>query len=166
MWSKFDFDPSLEYNIRDKVLNLYSEQKQSAILTKSDFAFETNYHTIDVLSTLDTFKSAGCTAVLNFILLANVELAIERVKLRMAKGGHGVSEETIRDRFTKGLQLLNDSFMQYDLVNIYHSTTNEINAVACIEPLKGNAFIAGWKLPAEIKEYVPSLIEFLHTNKM
>ena len=97
--------------------------------------------------------------------MKNEKTAIERVKLRVAKGGHGVEETIIRSRFKKGLQLLDESFEHYDLVNVYHSITNKVNAVACIEPLKKQALYDGDKIPTEIASYLPNLLLFLNKYK-
>lgn len=52
--------------------------------------------------------------------LPDVEMAIERVAIRVKQGGHNVPEEVIRRRFVHGLQnferykLLVDSWQLYD----------------------------------------------------
>ncbi len=44
-------------------------------------------------------KELGYKIILYFVGIENVELAIERVKSRVAKGGHGIEEAVIRKRF-------------------------------------------------------------------
>lgn len=44
-------------------------------------------------------REAGYFITLYFVGIENVEMAIERVKERVAKGGHGIEEAVIRKRF-------------------------------------------------------------------
>ena len=44
-----------------------------------------------------------CSVALVYFRLANVEMSIERVRRRVAQGGHGVPEDVIRKRFSKSL---------------------------------------------------------------
>jgi predicted ABC-type ATPase len=48
----------------------------------------------------------GYTIKLWFIALSSPELAISRVKERVAQGGHNIPEEVIRRRYTAGLENL------------------------------------------------------------
>lgn len=41
--------------------------------------------------------------ILHFLRLASVELAVERVRLRVQRGGHSVPEDVVRRRYAKGL---------------------------------------------------------------
>ncbi len=45
-------------------------------------------------------------------MLGKVEFAIERVKLRMAQGGHNISEQDIRRRFEKSWHNFNAFYKQ------------------------------------------------------
>jgi shikimate kinase len=54
-WKKFSFDPIVERGIREFTENLFQERKEEAIKNKTNFAFETNYHTSEVMKTVDDF---------------------------------------------------------------------------------------------------------------
>lgn len=41
-----------------------------------------------------------------FFWLRNVELAIERVKIRVTEGGHNIKSDIIRRRYTRGIRNL------------------------------------------------------------
>lgn len=49
------------------------------------------------------WQSQGYYVTLHFLRLASVELAVERVRLRVRQGGHAVLEDVIRRRYTRGL---------------------------------------------------------------
>ncbi len=51
-------------------------------------------------------RAGGYQVVLHFLKLASVDLAIERVRRRVRKGGHNIPEEVIARRFARGLQNL------------------------------------------------------------
>jgi predicted ABC-type ATPase len=105
IWSQFDFDPSIEQGAFDRAQKLYTDRRTNALEQKQNFAFETNYHTKHVFSVIEIFQSSGYKIELIFICLESADTAIERVKDRVAKGGHSVDEMTIRERFKNGLDL-------------------------------------------------------------
>ena len=58
-----------------------------------------------------------------FGLIHNPEIAIRRVEERVRKGGHSVSESIVRERFTKGLEMLDENALQfYDRIAVYNSS--------------------------------------------
>jgi predicted ABC-type ATPase len=155
-WRNFSYDPSVERGVRESVERHFIEAKQSALLSQSNFSFETNYHTEEVINTVKTFSSSGFFTELIFIALESSESAIERVKDRVAKGGHSVDEETVRERFRLGLHLLDNSFSQYDTVSICLSETNALKEILFIEP-EQRIFKLFHTLPSQLKNKLPNL---------
>ncbi len=155
-WRRFSFDPSVERGVRESVEKLFTESKQNALHSYSNFSFETNYHTEEVVNTMKIFSHNGFLTELIFIALESSELAIERVKDRVAKGGHYVDEETIRERFNLGLHLLDSSYSEFDTVSIYLSETNDLKEILFIEPKKG-ILKRFQKLPSQLKNKLPNL---------
>jgi predicted ABC-type ATPase len=70
------------------------------------FAFETTLSGAHYLQRIQEWKDLGYSVKLWFIALSSPELAISRVKERVAQGGHNISEEVIRRRYTAGLENL------------------------------------------------------------
>ena len=70
------------------------------------FAFETTLSGAHYLQRIQEWKDLGYTVKLWFIALSSPELAISRVKERVAQGGHNIPEEVIRRRYTTGLENL------------------------------------------------------------
>ncbi len=66
------------------------------------FAFETTLSGKVYYKKINEWKKQGFEIIIYFLKLPSVEVAIERVKLRVAKGGHDVPEPDIRRRFQKG----------------------------------------------------------------
>ena len=72
----------------------------------ADFGVETTLATRTLLQVIQDAKDVGYVIVLIFFWLNMPDLAVERVKLRVASGGHDVPEPTIRRRYVQGLQNL------------------------------------------------------------
>jgi predicted ABC-type ATPase len=80
---------------------------------KVDFAIETTLTTKSYANTIEAAKQNGYEITLLYFWLNNVELAIERVKKRVADGGHDIPEETIRRRYKKGMYNLIHTFIHH-----------------------------------------------------
>jgi predicted ABC-type ATPase len=87
------------------------------------FAFETTLAGLNYARHIPRWRAAGYHVKLIFLSLPTAELAIGRVKARVAQGGHGVPEEVVRRRFEAGLRnfetvyrQLVDSWTLYDNV--------------------------------------------------
>jgi len=164
IWSEFNFDPYIEQGASERAQKLYKERRAAALDKKQNFAFETHFHTEDVLSVVDLFRSKRYHIELIFIYLESPSLAIERVKDRVGKGGHYVEEGTIRKRFDAGLALLDENFNKFDLVSIYLSKQNDIEGVAILEPPRKKA-ISISRIPVLLISQLPKLAEFIVKNR-
>jgi predicted ABC-type ATPase len=71
-----------------------------------DFAIETTLTTLSYQSTIKLARARGYKVTLLFFWLNDVNLAIERVKSRVAEGGHNIPEAVIIRRYKKGLKNL------------------------------------------------------------
>jgi len=69
-----------------------------------DLAFESTLAGVTARGFLRRARDAGYRVHLFYFWLPAVELSIERVRLRVAAGGHDVPEATIRRRFGKSLR--------------------------------------------------------------
>lgn len=74
------------------------------------FAFETTLSTRSYKNKVIQARKQGYTITLLFFWLNNIELAKERVKIRVIEGGHNIPENVIERRYLKGI---------YNLIDIY-----------------------------------------------
>ena len=74
------------------------------------FAFETTLSGRGYLGLFKRLKAAGYSIHVVFLWLPRVELAIQRVKDRVSRGGHSVPEHDIRRRFDRGVRNLLTEF--------------------------------------------------------
>lgn len=86
-----------------------------------DFAFETTLSGKSYATLLKELKKKGYGLHLFFLWVPSSELAIARIKDRVAEGGHNVPPEDVRRRFTRGsynffnlYEPLVDSWMLFD----------------------------------------------------
>jgi predicted ABC-type ATPase len=68
-----------------------------------EFVVETTLATSVYARRIPHWKKRGYWVSLNYLRLPSVDVAIERVRRRVAAGGHSISEDIIRRRFTRSL---------------------------------------------------------------
>lgn len=84
------------------------------------FSFETTLAGLTYAQMIPVWRSSGYAVELAFLSLPDVDMAIERVAMRVKQGGHNVPEDVIRRRFTHGIKnferykMLVDSWQLYD----------------------------------------------------
>jgi predicted ABC-type ATPase len=83
----------------------------------ANFAFETTLATKTYKNTILRAKATGYNVTLLFFWLQTVNLAKERVKKRVAEGGHNIDEPVIERRYLNGI---------INLFDIYLSITDEV----------------------------------------
>ncbi len=65
------------------------------------FAFETTFSGKGYIKKIKNWKSQQYEIIIYYLKLPSVDFAIERVKLRVAQGGHNVPEQDINRRFDR-----------------------------------------------------------------
>ena len=73
---------------------------------RHDFIVETTLAAKSYLIKIENWQRIGYRVRLIFIRLPNADSALERVKRRVAAGGHSIPEATIRRRYQLGLENL------------------------------------------------------------
>ncbi len=74
---------------------------------------------------VETAKAKGFRVRLIYVVLDKAERNIERVRIRVAKGGHAVAEDKIRDRRRRSLEQLTWFFEHVDEAAIYDNSGAE-----------------------------------------
>jgi predicted ABC-type ATPase len=75
-------------------------------------------------------KSRGFEIRLIYVYVTSVEKQLERIRLRVAKGGHDVPEDKVRDRRNRSIEQLGWFFEAADNVWIYDNSASEPVLVA------------------------------------
>ena len=79
------------------------EQIHSLAQRRLDFGFETTLSGKAYIKLLQKMKKGGYLIHLFFLWINDVELALERIRLRVRNGGHAIPEATVRRRFGRSL---------------------------------------------------------------
>jgi len=83
----------------------YMVMKIQYLLDKrQDFCIETTLATRSLMKTIERAKAAGYSVTLLYFWLNTPDLAVNRVKARVAAGGHNIAEDVIRRRYVMGLR--------------------------------------------------------------
>ena len=97
----------VEQNCSDIDAAKLAEKVRESLLSKQySFTFETVLSTDRNLRFLERAKNSGYQIRAVFVLTSDVSINIERVKSRVAAGGHDVPLDKIRNRYEKSLQNL------------------------------------------------------------
>jgi predicted ABC-type ATPase len=70
---------------------------------RESFAFETTLSSRNYLAKLPLWRAAGYMSALHFFSLPTADMAVARVKQRVAQAGHSIPESVVRRRFDSGL---------------------------------------------------------------
>lgn len=89
------------------------------------FAFETTLSSRLYLRLIPKWQKAGYRVTLHFLKLPDPEFAISRVERRIHFGGHAIPPETIRRRYKRGWENLQNGYLDMvDDWSIYDSSRN------------------------------------------
>ena len=78
-------------------------QINSRATARQTFAFETTLSGLGYARRIPPWRRSGYHVKLIFLWLPSVELALARIRARVAQGGHNIPEEVVRRRFARGL---------------------------------------------------------------
>lgn len=100
---------------------------------KNDISFnqETTLSGKSIVRNIKKARQEGFYVVMNYIGIENPDIAKERVRIRVLKGGHGVPEEAIERRYYESLDNLKEVLDICNEINIYDNT-NKFKHVAYI----------------------------------
>ena len=135
--------------LRNKYLN---EQK--------DFTFETVLSTRRNLDLLIKAKQNGYFIRCIYVITANPNINVLRVKIRKTKGGHDVPEEKIRTRYNRCLELIPELIQVCDVFHLYDNT---IEPFRIFKKRKTEFFI--WENEFWSKEKIEKLTEIILGDK-
>lgn len=98
-----------------KKLNTYFQ-------TGISFNQETTLCGKSILRNITKAKQLGYFIEMHYVGLDSVEIAKERIRYRMSKGGHGISDQDVERRYIETFRNLNQILAKCDLVVLYDNT--------------------------------------------
>ncbi len=120
---------------------------------RTDFAFETTLASRSFVPFLKQCKQNGYRIVLLYCYLDSPDLAVLRVKQRVAAGGHNIPEADIRRRYQRSLDNLKNLYLP--LADEWEIYNNTYNAPKCI----------AWKIDSDVIIQNTSLSKLLEKEK-
>ena len=118
-------------NVSIEAGRLMLKRIDELINSNQDFSFETTLSTRSFINTIESAKSKGYYITLIFFWLESIELAKDRVKKRVAEGGHNIESDVIERRYKAGIKnLFNLYFNKVDSLLIYDNSTAESELIA------------------------------------
>ena len=86
------------------------EEVNTCFKKGESFAIETTLSGKSYIKHIARWRENGYFVYLIFLLLDDVNLAVERVAKRVSQGGHNIPEPVIKRRFKNGLELFNSHY--------------------------------------------------------
>ena len=144
--------------------NFFDSLVESAISSKSDFAYEGHFTNDATWSIPSRFKEIGYSINLIFFGLSDTTLSYTRVVARANEGGHYVDPSTVKDNFYGNLEKLDAYFEIFDSVTLIDTSGIEHIGLAVLK--NGNCFsaVSPNDLPRWFKENLPIITEKLGAN--
>ena len=96
--------------------------RENAIKDGKSFTFETVLSTDRNLNLLKKAKEQGYFIRCIYVLTADPQINVIRVKARVALGGHPVPDEKIKSRYNKSLAQIPELIKVCDIVHIYDNS--------------------------------------------
>ncbi len=97
--------------------------RQQLLSARVSFTFETVMSHKNKVSLLCDAQAQGFRTYLYYVATDSPDLNVERVRLRVERGGHDVPEEKIRDRYTRSLSLLVDAIRCTNRAYLFDNTS-------------------------------------------
>ncbi len=100
------------------------------IAARRSLLFETVMSHPSKLDFVRDARDAGYRSYLYYVSTEDPAINIGRVKARVAKGGHGVSDDKVRDRYCRSLELLKPAVKIVDRAYLFDNSGSEPQLVA------------------------------------
>ena len=123
------------------------QQLDGWLRQRSSFVIETNAASERDYALFGSLKKAGYRLECRFVCLRSVRDCQERVKRRVAEGGHDVPAALIQHRYASGLSLLKRNYRVFDRLQLYDNSGEQPEKVAEFRPGDGVQFadpLPGW----------------------
>jgi len=125
------------------------------------FSFETVMSHESKVSFLNKAKNKGFKTYLYFISTQDPSININRVKIRVSKGGHDVYENQIVNRYYKSLELLSQAFLNADRAYIFDNSSDDQMQKVLIEKNGDDVEVYADEIPEWVQIY---LLDKLNTE--
>lgn len=124
------------------------------------FSFETVMSHISKVDFLQKATESGFKTYLYYISTQDPSINVDRVKIRVGKGGHNVEEEKIRSRYQRSMEMLSEAFLNADRAYIIdNSTDNDSNINVLVEKIGDDIIFYSEEIPNWVQIYLLDKID-------
>lgn len=116
--------------IEGTVISTLMKDVTTAIESRRNYAFESNFSSDLPLNLVQKFKAAGYKISLIYFGLSSKEESLFRVIQRQSMGGHDVSQEVIEYNFTEGIKRVRASLSMFENIFFIDGTSDFGDIVA------------------------------------
>lgn len=93
-----------------RAARLMLEQIDALSRANAEFMFETTLASLTYAARIPVWRARGYYVGLVYLRLQSVETSLERVRRRVAAGGHDIPEAIVRGRFARSLECLENRY--------------------------------------------------------
>lgn len=140
-------DPSVALEAGKRAVKLKNQFLNAGI----SFNQETTLCGHDPIKTIKQAKEAGYNVEMHYVGVDSVEICKERIRKRVADGGHGVPDEVVERRYEVSFDHLNKVLPDCDRIWFYENTS-EMILFGIYD--HGSFRVVGDRLPKWFKDYV------------
>ena len=101
------------------------QQRRAALRSSRTHLLETTLAGFGALHHMDSAREVGFRVELYYVCVESPELALQRIRTRVASGGHHVPEPDVRRRFQRSQASLSAAISRSDEVRLYDNTNHE-----------------------------------------
>jgi len=136
---------------------------ESAAIDGRFCCYETNFNTTPMYWP-DKFENLGFELNMVFLCLDSVEEAKERVAIRVANGGHFVSEDQIEQRFRAGYKNLNTHFNRFQRIDLIDASKKLKTPVHVLTVSSGQVIHKAESIPTHLQTRLPVLSSLINSK--
>lgn len=137
---------------------LADERRKEAISAGRSFSFETVFSHPSKLDDLEAARAAGFQVILFFIGVDGPNVNLERVRTRVALGGHDVPEDRIAARYTRTMSLLIEMVKRVDRAVIFDNTVQSSDPLAFRGRVVAECLASNNRIVVKPRSLVPAWI--------
>ncbi|MCE2519894.1 MAG: zeta toxin family protein [Alphaproteobacteria bacterium] len=101
------------------------QQRRAALRSNRTHLLETTLAGFGALHHMDSARKVGFRVELFYVCVESPELALQRIRTRVASGGHHVPEPDVQRRFQRSQASLSAAISRSDEVRLYDNTNHE-----------------------------------------
>ncbi len=98
-----EFNPNDREGGKIRAGRIFYERLNKLLTGKIDFAIESTLSGKSLIKILKNLNSKNVRIILLYIFLDNIEIAIERVQIRVEEGGHNIPTKDIIRRYSRSI---------------------------------------------------------------